>query len=142
MAQSDIAHEGVVAAVEGRRVLVEVELGEACAGCSARKACSLGVATGSRAIEVTSAPEERFAVGERVVVAARRRVGALAVALSYVAPLAVLLAALLSAVALGAPEGVSAAVSLGAVALYYAVLWAVRDKISEKVNFTISKTGK
>ncbi len=136
----DITHEGVVTAIDGRCAQVEVEVNEACGACAARKACSLGTATASRMIGVTIAPDDDFAVGERVMVTARKRVGAVAVAFAYVVPLVVLLAALVVSTAAGLSDGVAALASLGAVAVYYVLLWTVKDKISRKISFTISKS--
>ncbi len=138
----DITHEGVIKRIDGRHVLVDVELSEACSGCSARKSCSLGTATDRRTIDVVTDTAEEFTVGERVVVSARKRVGAMAVALSYAVPLAVLLAALVTCIACGLPEGLSALATIGAVAVYYALLWSAKEKISQKVSFTISKMKK
>ena len=53
--------------------------------------------------------------------------------------LMVLLVALVSA---GAGEGTAAAAAIGGVVLYYGVLYLLRDKIREKIKFTITKQTK
>lgn len=135
-----IRHEGVVASVDGRRVSVDVEVGEACGSCASRSACALGRARDTRRISVDVPSGETYSVGERVDVAVCSSMGLMAVLLCYVCPLAVLLAVLAAAVAAGFPEGVAAMASLAAVAAYYAVLYLFRGRISKKVCFTISKS--
>ena len=64
----------------------------------------------------------------------------LSVALAYGGALVVLLAVLLVAVGLaGWSEGRGALASLGAVALYYMVLWLFRRRIEHTIQFTITK---
>ena len=106
-----IEHDGTVVSVERGRVRVDVEVGEACGACASRRQCALGQASQHRSIEI----------------------------FSYFIPLAVLFAALVACVCACTADGTAAIVSLAAVAVYYAALYAFRDKISEKISFTISK---
>ena len=117
---------------------VAIEVDEACGSCASRKACAMGQGT-TREIVVCTDDAERYAVGERVNVAARQSVGVMAVALCYVVPLVVLVAALALAIALGCNEGVAAFIALGCTALYYAILAIFHNRISRKVVFTINK---
>lgn len=135
-----IRHEGVVASVDGRRVSVDVEVGEACGSCASRSSCALGRARDTRRIVVDVPAGEDYSAGERVDVSVRSSMGAMAVLLCYVCPLAVLLAVLASALGAGYSDGVAATASLAAVAVYYAVLYLFRGRISKKVCFTISKS--
>ena len=81
-----------------------------------------------------------YAAGDAVTVGVRRSAGALAVVLGYVGALVVLMGALLVTVgALGWNEGAGALAALGAVAVYYIALWALRDRIENTIQFTITK---
>lgn len=137
---SRIEHEGRVASVEGDVVRVEVEAGDACSACAARRQCAMGHAADRKIIEVATANARQFGVGERVVVASSGSVGAMALVLGYVAPLVVLLATLVISLCAGAGEQIAAVASISAIAVYYAVLYGLRRTISRKVNFIISKT--
>lgn len=137
---SRIEHEGRVASVAGDVVRVEVEAGDACSACAARRQCAMGHAADRKIIEVATADVSQYNVGERVVVASSGSVGAMALVLGYVAPLVVLLATLVIAICTGAGEQIAAVASISAIAVYYAVLYALRRSISRKVNFIISKT--
>ena len=133
-----IEHRGVVRSVEEGIVRVAIEVNEACGSCASRKACAMG-SSKQREIVVATADANRYSVGEAVQVGAKQSLGVVAVLLCYVVPLVVLVGALVVAISLGCSEGVSAIISLGSIALYYAILYLFRNKISRKVIFTIDK---
>ena len=131
-------HKGVVSSVEDGVVRVAIEVNEACGSCASRKACSMG-SSEKREIVVYTAESANFSVGEAVQVGAKQSLGVVAVVLCYIVPLVVLVGALAVAVNLNCSEGVAALISLGSTALYYAILYLFRNRISKKVIFTIDK---
>lgn len=139
MATNNVTHPGKVIGVFRDTVTVAVESSEACGSCASRSACSLGVESNTRNILITTPDAGTFTVGERVVVATRTQMGLMAAALCYATPAVVLVAALAVAVLLGATEGFAALVSLCAVVVYFAILWLFRNKLAQKISFTIHK---
>ena len=135
---NQIEHKGTVALVGRNFVRVDIEVMEACGSCASRKACAMGMSD-KREITVYTEQAERYAIGEVVNVSVRQSMGAVAVVLCYVAPLVVLVAALGVASAVGISEGLSAVISLGMIALYYAIIYLLRNRISKKMIFTIDK---
>ena len=139
MATNNVTHSGKVISVFRDTVTVAVESSEACGSCASRSACSLGVQSNTRNILITTPNASSFSVGEIVRVATRTQMGLMAVALCYAVPAVVLVAVLAAAVLCGVSEGVAALISLGSVAIYYGILWLVRDKLAQKISFTIEK---
>lgn len=139
MATNNVTHSGRVIGVFRDTVTVAVESSEACGSCASRSACSLGVQSNTRNILITTPNASSFSVGEIVTVATRTQMGLMAVALCYAVPAVVLVAVLAAAVLCGVSEGVAALISLGSVAIYYGILWLVRDKLAQKISFTIEK---
>ncbi|MBQ6868866.1 MAG: SoxR reducing system RseC family protein [Alistipes sp.] len=139
MATNNVIHSGKVIGVFRDTVTVAVESSEACGSCASRSACSLGVQSNTRNILITTPDASSFSVGEIVRVATRTQMGLMAVALCYAVPAVVLVAVLAVAVLCGVSEGVAALISLGSVAIYYGILWLVRDKLAQKISFTIEK---
>ena len=92
-----------------------------------------------REIDVATAEASAYSVGEEVKVSAKQSLGVVAVLLCYVAPLVVLLLAMVVAQLLGCSDGISAAVGLGTQVLYFSILALFRNRISQKVIFTINK---
>ena len=140
MASGIIEHEGIVSRVEGDRVYVKITSQSTCGTCKAREACGLAEAQ-EKIVEVTTpGAQQHYTAGESVTVGVRRSAGAVAVILAYVGALAVLLAVLVAAVALlGWSEGRGALAALGAVVVYYCVLWLFRHKIEHTIHFSITK---
>ena len=139
MATNNVTHSGKVIGVFRDTVTVAVESSEACGSCASRSACSLGVQSNTRNILITTPDASSFSVGEIVRVATRTQMGLMAVALCYAMPAVVLVAVLAAAVLCGVSEGVAALISLGSVAIYFGILWLVRDKLAQKISFTIEK---
>ena len=133
-----IEHKGTVAFIGRDFVLVAIEVNEACGSCASRKACAMGTGE-TREVKVLTSDAATYRVGEAVRVGVRRSLGAVAVVLCYVVPLVVMIAALAVALAFGVSEGLSAVASLAAVALYYGVLWLLRNHLSSRISLTISK---
>ena len=84
-----------------------------------------------------TSPSAAYAVGDEVQVVLKASMGFKAVWIAYVLPLAVLLAVALGLIALGVPEAVSGLAGIGAVALYYLVVWLLRDRLRNEYVFTI-----
>lgn len=139
MATNNVTHSGRVIGVFRDTVTVAVESSEACGSCASRSACSLGVQSNTRNILITTPDASSFSVGEIVTVATRTQMGLMAVALCYAVPAVVLVAVLAAAVLCGVSEGVAALISLGSVAIYFGILWLLRDKLAQKISFTIEK---
>ena len=139
MATNNISHTGKVIGVFRDTVTVAVESTEACGSCSSKSACSLGVESKTRNILINTPEAAEYSVGQVVRVSAKAQMGLLAVALCYAAPAVVIVAALAIFIACGVAEGVAALASLGAVAVYFAVLWLFRDKLAQKISFSIHK---
>ncbi|MBQ2423439.1 MAG: SoxR reducing system RseC family protein [Alistipes sp.] len=139
MATNSVTHTGTVINIFRDTVTVAVESSEACGSCASRSACSLGRETNTRNILVTTPQAASYTVGERVRVATRTQMGLLAVALCYAVPAVVMVAVLAVAVALGTTEGIAALLSLSSLALYYGVLWLCRERLAQKISFTIHK---
>jgi sigma-E factor negative regulatory protein RseC len=137
MAQN-IQHKGIVEQIEGNRVRVVVSQQGACDGCHAKGVC--GEKGKERVIDVVTPHAAEFSVGERVIVALlNRNMAYSSVVWAYMLPLVVLLVALFGMKGFGASDGQSALVAIAAIALYYAGLYAFRNKIDKKIEFTIIK---
>lgn len=132
-----IEHTGRVERTEAGKVYVTITSSSACGSCKARQACGLAEAQ-EKQIVVPCADAASYAPDELVTVGIRRSAGLRAVAIGYVGALVVLLATLgITIGGLGWSEGRGALAALGGVAGYYAVLWALRNKIEHTIQFTI-----
>ena len=136
-----IEHEGTVLAVDKDYISVEILNKSACAACHAKAVCGAS----DQAVKVVEVAQDittlsaDYRVGERVNVVMSPAMGTQAVWLAYVVPLLVLMASILVFWLCGASELLMGLGSLGLVALYYAVLFLFRNKISKIFIFSIEK---
>ena len=134
-----IEHNGTVAGVAGDVVTVRIVARSACGACTARAACGMGESQ-EKMLEIRTPDAPAYAVGDEVTVGVWRNMAGMAVALGYGGALAVMVAALvLCTTVFGTGDGAAVAWTLGAVAAYYACLWAFRNRIERKIHFTITK---
>lgn len=142
MATTPIKHSGEVIRVEGNKVYVRMIVDSACSGCHARAVCGVDESK-DKVVEVVTMSAYEYSVGDNVDVALRQKsMGAISVLLAYVVPFFILTLLLVGVLAMGGSEHVAAFGTLAGVALYYVGLWTLRDKVKNKIEFTITKQTK
>ena len=134
---SQIKHSGEVVRIERNVVYVKMTVNSACSGCHAKAVCGVGESE-DKVVEVETSLASEYNIGERVEVALQSdTMGAKAVILTYVVPFFVLSLLLVAAVVGGLGEGLAVVVALAGVVAYYGVLYLMRDKIKNRIKFTI-----
>ncbi|MBQ4127315.1 MAG: SoxR reducing system RseC family protein [Alistipes sp.] len=142
MATTSIKHSGEVIRVEGNKVYVRMIVDSACSGCHARAVCGVDESK-DKVVEVVTMSANEYSVGDNVDVALRQKsMGAISVLLAYVVPFFILTLLLVGVLAIGGSEHIAAFGALAGVALYYVGLWTLRDKVKNKIEFTITKQTK
>ena len=129
-----IQHEGIVEhiGVEGCRV--RILQASACSSCNARKLCRSSESK-EKVIEIMG-HHPTLQVGDTVILSASISQGLRASVLAYVVPLVLMLVALFAGTQLGG-DGTGALAALLVLALYYGVLYLMRDKLGKKFKFEI-----
>jgi sigma-E factor negative regulatory protein RseC len=142
MAATPIKHAGEVIGVEGNKVIVRMSVNSACSGCHAKAVCGVNESK-DKIVEVVTLAASEYAVGDSVEVALQQRsMGVTSVMLAYVIPFFVLSLLLYGVSALGGSDEMAALSALAGVGLYYIGLWLVRDRVRNKIEFTITKQTK
>ena len=131
-----IVHEGVVRTVRAHEVVVAVMQSSACSSCAAARLCR-SCESRERLIDVPMPNASDFQEGQTVTLVASAQQSRVAVVLAYVLPLVLLLAVLFAMHALSGSDGLAALMALCVVAVYYAVLYLFRGRLSRKFCFTI-----
>ena len=129
-------HTGKVVSMTPTRTTVQIVSQSACSECHAAGLCGLSEYT-EKAIEVPTSPSATYGVGDEVQVVLKASMGFKAVWIAYFLPLVVLLAIALGLIALGVSEVVAGLAGIGAVALYYLIVWLRRDRLRNEYVFTI-----
>ena len=134
--KEEVNHTGKVVKMTPQVTTVAILQHGACAECHAAGLCGMSDLA-EKAIEVPTDPYATYGVGDEVSVVLKASMGMKAVWLAYFIPLLVLLAVILGLIGLGVAEVPAALSGLGAIALYYLLLYLFRDRLKNEYIFTI-----
>ena len=131
-----VAHKGKIISITPQSTTVEIISESACSACHAKGLCTMSESA-RKLIEVPTRGWDSFEVGQEVNVLLKASMGHKAVRVAYVAPLVILVVLLMTLLALHAGELASGLAAIGGVALYYFVIWLLRDRLRNEYVFTI-----
>ena len=137
MAVTEISHKGKIVDIAPDFITVEIVAESACASCHASSLCGT-LDAAHKAISVPATLGD-WQVGQEVQVFLKRSMGFKAVWLAYAIPLLVLLAVLLGLNSAGMGELASGLIAIGAVGIYYLVLWLFRGRLQNEYSFYIKE---
>ena len=137
MAKSnEIVHSGKVIEMTPDFTTVEITVSSACASCHAKSLCGMSEEE-DKVIMLPTDPYATYNVGDQVQVCTKMTMGLKAAWISYVIPLAVLMALILILTSVGVNEFISAGAAIAGVGLYYFVIWLFRERLNNEFTFYI-----
>ena len=134
--KNEIVHSGKVIEMTPDFTSVEITVSSACASCHAKSLCGMSEEQ-DKVIMLPTDPYATYNVGDEVQVCTKMSMGLKAAWISYVIPLAVLMALILILTSVGVNEFISAGAALAGVGLYYFIIWLLRDKLNNEFVFYI-----
>ena len=133
-----IEHQGTVESIVGSHIRVRIVQTSACATCAAHKFCNSSESK-EKMIDVFAKDAARYEVGQMVKVIGSTSMGMRAVLWAFGVPFIVLVAVLYVCIlSTDGDEPLSALIAMGALSLYYLILYMCRDRMSKKFVFTIT----
>lgn len=138
MTEDTICKEGIVRAVNGDNIEVEIIVSSACSECHAKSIC---IPTDHRreTVIAQSLYGEQFDPGEKVQLVLKGSAGNKAVVLAYLLPFVVLMVTLFGTYAITKSELAGVIVSIAFVVIYYIVLKTQNKKIEQKFQFFVKR---
>lgn len=136
--QEVISHKGTVVSAGPTATVVRLLAQDACGHCEAASLCGMSTVA-EKLVEVPTRLNHPHAVGDEVEVLLKGSMGIKAVWIAYMIPLLVLLAVILGLYALGVGEVAAGLSGIGAVAVYYLVIWLLRARLRNEYVFTIKE---
>jgi Positive regulator of sigma E activity len=133
-----VKHRGKIISVSQEEVLVKIERGGACSGCSNKKACQFGESE-EHVVVVKTHDASSYIEGEDVSVSLKGSLGLKAVLYAYILPLLLMMATFVVVRLFIFSEPLQILFALIPVVIYYTVLYKLRDKLDNTFNFYISK---
>ena len=132
-----ISHSGVVESISEGCVQVRILQTSACAACKVAGHCHASESK-EKIVDVLNAGDtSRLKVGDSVIVSASRDVANRALLLGFGVPFLILVSVLIIMLQLVSDEGLAALVALSALLPYYGLLYLMRDRIQQKMAFSI-----
>lgn len=131
-----IKHSGVVENILGDSVQVRIVQTSACAACKVAGYCNASESK-EKLVDIYHADTRNLKVGDVVTVTASTQVAAQALLLGFGLPFVVLVAVLIVVLLITGNEGAAAMSGLAALVPYYAVLFLFRNRIRDKLSFSI-----
>ena len=134
--KNEITHNAKVIEITPDFTTVEILVSSACSECHAKGLCGMSETT-EKVISLPTDPYATYKVGDEVKLCTKMSMGMKAVWISYVIPLAILMILILSLSAVFDSEVLTGLASVGGVALYYLVVWLMRDRLNNEIVFYI-----
>ena len=134
--KNNITHKAKVIEMTPDFTTVEILVNSACSECHAKGLCGMSE-TQEKVISLPTDPYASYNVGYEVVLCTKMSMGMKAVWISYVIPLIILMILILSLSAVFDSEVVTGLASVGGVAVYYLMIWLLRDRLNNEFVFFI-----
>ena len=134
--KKEIYHDGKIIEITPEFTSVEIISSSACSQCHAKGLCGFSEEE-SKVVMVPTSPYTERKVGDTVTIALKQTMGLKAVWISYVIPLIILMILVLSLSSVIDNEVWTGLAAIGGVALYYLVIWLLRDKLKNEFVFYI-----
>ena len=134
--KKEIYHDGKIIEITPEFTSVEIISSSVCSQCHAKGLCGFSEEE-SKVVMVPTSPYTERKVGDTVTLALKQTMGLKAVWISYVIPLIILMILVLSLSSVIDNEVWTGLTAIGGVALYYLVIWLLRDKLKNEFVFYI-----
>lgn len=138
MTEDTICKEGIVRAIHGDQIEVEITISSACSECHAKSIC-IPSDHKRETVLAQSLYNEHFEVGDKVHLVLKGSAGGKAVVLAYLLPFIVLMVALFGTYAITKSELAGVIVSVVFVVIYYIILKTQNKKIEQNFQFFVKR---
>lgn len=138
MTEDTICKEGIVRAIHGDQIEVEITISSACSECHAKSIC-IPSDHKRETVLAQSLYSEHFESGEKVQLVLKGSAGNKAVVLAYLLPFVVLMITLFGTYAITKSELAGVIVSVFFVVIYYIILKTQNKKIEQNFQFFVKR---
>ena len=133
--EEHVSHPGVVVGIGEQDLEIEILSASSCGSCNIKSACGMSEMKEKR-ITVPRPQDKEFIVGQPVSIIMSAKQGNKAALLAYFIPtlIIIVLTVVLSNLI---KEWLAALVGIGALAVYYVILYFFRDKLRDKFTYEV-----
>ena len=134
--KNEIVHSGKILEITPDFTTVEIIVSSACSACHAKGLCGMSEDE-QKIISLPTDPYATYSEGDQVKVCTKMSMGLKAVWISYVIPLMILMILILSLSSVIGNELYRGLIAVGGVALYYFLIWLLRNRLNNEFVFYI-----
>lgn len=131
-----VSHPGVVVGINDKDIEIEILSSSMCGSCGIKSACGMSEMQEKR-ITVPKPEDKEFIIGQPVSITMNTSQGNKAALFAYFIPAFLLVAIIVILSNLSIKEWISALVGIGALAVYYVILYFFRDKLRNEFTYEI-----
>lgn len=139
--EEHVSHPGVVVGFNDNDVEIEILSASSCGSCGIKSACGMSEMQEKR-VTVPKPADKDFIIGQPVSIIMSAKQGNKAAVFAYLIPVILLVALILTLSSLQIKEWLSAVAGIGAVAVYYVVLYFFRDRLRNEFRYEIKNFSK
>ena len=134
--EEHISHPGVVVGINDKDIEIEILSSSMCGSCGIKSACGMSEMQEKRV--TVPKPEDRdFIVGQPVSITMNVSQGNKAALFAYFIPAFLLVAIIVILSNLSVKEWIAALVGIGVIAVYYLVLYFIKEKLKSEFKYEI-----
>lgn len=134
--KTTISHDGILQEFTRNGAIVRIVQSSSCSGCKIASHCNSSESK-EKLVHVKGKYQERYNVGDKVLVCAAENVGMKAVVFAFVIPIIVMFAAMAIAYIWGGSEAIMGISALASLLPYYLVLYLMRGYFEKVITFYI-----
>ena len=134
--KDQISHPGVVVGISDKDIEVEILSSSSCGSCGIKSACGMSEMTEKR-LTLPKPDDKEFIVGQPVRITMNVSQGNKAALFAYFFPAFLLVAIIVILSNLSVNEWLAALIGIGAIAVYYLVLYFFKEKLKSEFKYEI-----
>ena len=134
--KDQISHPGVVVGINDKDIEVEILSSSSCGSCGIKSACGMSEMTEKR-LTLPKPDDKEFIVGQPVRITMNVSQGNKAALFAYFIPAFLLVAIIVILSNLSVKEWLAALIGIGAIAVYYLVLYFFKEKLKSEFKYEI-----
>ena len=132
-----ISHSGVIDKIDGDHVQVRIVQTSACAACKVAGYCNAAESKVKMVDVFCDSVAKQLSVGQTVTVTVSRQVATQALLWAFGLPFLLMVSVLIIVLKWTGSEGLAALSGLGILVPYFIVLWLFRDRMRDRLSFSI-----
>ena len=134
--KDQISHPGVVVGISDKDIEVEILSSSSCGSCGIKSACGMSEMTEKR-LTLPKPDDKEFIVGQPVRITMNVSQGNKAALFAYFIPAFLLVAIIVILSNLSVKEWLAALIGIGAISIYYLVLYFFKEKLKSEFKYEI-----